>query len=448
MSEDALKIDPFEESADVAEEDVCGSLLRGPEHIDHAATLLNAEDFLHEKHQIVFRVAQQMRNENHRVDAKSLAVRLLADGFATVLNGEEAIYDMLSRMKSSVEDVGNLAQMAKLVKQRRMFRQMAQLGSQMVMRATKHDTDASEMASWFSEKIIKISQSELNRDSIPLSSIAREAFERYDAYDRGEKAKGITSGLDRLDLLTGGFMPREMTIVGARPSVGKSALMAQCALAAGWTKIPTVIYSLEMDRASLFDRMMSAIGTVTLHRLRGIAPLDARDAEKIAEQDHPERLAGYPIYVFDRRDITASMMANSIRHHVTTKGVKIAFIDYLQYITPENERDSPNVQIGKSCRILKNIAEECNIPVVCLAQLNRENQNRADTTPRLSDLKGSGDIEQTADVILLLDRLDDDDKLEHHRVNLIVAKNRNGPRGLVETEYDRKYVRFIEKVPT
>lgn len=439
--------DPFEEAVNAAEEDVCGCLLRGPEHIDRARILLDPEDFQSERCRIVFTAAGAMRDAGVPVDRRSMVIRLKSEGNTDALGGDELIAKMLERMESSVLDPAALPENARLVKHRRMFQRMVALGGAAAARAEGRSSAAPELAAWLVREAAKIAQAELEKDSIPLSRIAADAVERYDAFGRGQKPRAVATGITRMDLLIGGFMPREMIVVGARPSVGKSALMAQCAISAGWQGIPSVIFSLEMDRASLFDRMMSSVAEITLHRLRGIVPLDEDDARKIIEQTRPGKLATLPMFVIDRKDLTGQTVANAIRHHVASKGVGIAFIDYLQYLQPENDRDSVNVQIGKTCRAIKQVAEECNIPVVCLAQLNRENQNRTDTTPRLSDLKGSGDIEQAADVIILLDRLDEDDSLAYHRVNLIVAKNRNGPRGTIETEYDRKHVRFIDKVP-
>lgn len=447
MTDDAPP-DPFAESVETAEEDVCGCLMRGADLVAHLRTMLVAEDFFHEKHQIVFAAACQMMDRGEAVDRKSMAVHLKSGGYHAALGGDETIDQFLLRVASSVRTVGNVPKMAGLVKQASMYRQMSKLAATMALRSARHDEDAVAMASWFARRMSEIAQGAMNRDSVPLADIAREGFERYDAFSRGVKPSSVATGLTRLDQIIGGFMPKEMVVVGARPSVGKSALMTQCALSSGWQKIPSVLYSLEMDRASLFDRMVSSVSEVTLHRLRGIYPMDEDDAKRLAFEDSPDRLAGLPMYVIDRKDVTAHMIANSIRHHVSTKGVRIAFIDYLQYIQPDNDRESANIQIGRTCKIIKSVAEECGIPVVALAQLNRENQNRADTTPRLSDLKGSGDIEQAADVIILLDRLDDDEQAAFHRVNLIVAKNRNGPRGTVETDYDRKHVRFVERIPT
>jgi len=168
----------------------------------------------------------------------------------------------------------------------------------------------------------------------------------------------------------------------------------------------------------------------------------------VREQLGPGGLFDLPVFIDDRVARTATQVAATARRHARRHGVRLLVVDYLQLLRPENPKEPRYLQVGASAKRLKELAREAGVAVLCLAQLNRQAENRPDGMPRLSDLRDSGEVEQDADVVLLLHRLDTDEMASIHRVDLVVAKQRNGPTGTVPLDYHRPFTRFEEWVPT
>ena len=169
---------------------------------------------------------------------------------------------------------------------------------------------------------------------------------------------------------------------------------------------------------------------------------DAQIARVAAQMSRAEGLAGQPVWIDDRPGQTAPMIAATARRFARRHGVRFVVVDYLQLVRPENTKEPRYLQVGAAAKRLKDLAREAGICVVCLAQLNREVESRGDGRPRLSDLRDSGEVEQDADVVMLLHRLEDDESKPIHEVDLIIAKNRNGPTGDVQLEFHRPFTRF------
>lgn len=427
-----------------AERDVCGIALRGPHYLDEARLVVSPEDFSNDPFFQIFNAACQLRDAGQVVDQRSVQIKILKDGRGASLgvNSDEFVQEVFD----SVISTDNLKFTASVVREasdRRILIRIADF----IKSSASSGEPPSAVANQAAEKILKIGQGDKRKGPVHISEIAKRSLERYDAYSRGEKPLGFPSGIGALDQMTGGFLPGQLTIIGARPSVGKSALATQLSVSVAKAGYPNVVFSHEMLEDEVFDRMMAAEARVTLPRLRGVHKLDEQDVERIILQCEPGRLGGLPIFIDEQQGVTANVISSITRNWVYRHGVRMIFIDYLQLVESEESDSQRYLQVGNSCKALKRVAKECKVAVVCLSQLSRKVEERPDKTPMISDLKESGDIEAHADVVMLLHRLDNDDKSPTHRVNILVEKNRHGPCGVVSTAYQRRFTKFEEVIP-
>ncbi|QEL14136.1 DnaB-like helicase C-terminal domain-containing protein [Limnoglobus roseus] len=271
-----------------------------------------------------------------------------------------------------------------------------------------------------------------------LSSVTRRID---DTAEGRNKPTVITTGLPGIDkFLAGGLRPGQLAVLAARPGYGKSAAALCMARAAAEAGFPTLVVSLEMTADENAERLLAAATSVPLPRLRD-ANLTPEQTDQITAEMEPSGLAGLPLYVCDQGGLSDSALADLVRTAADRHGVKFVACDYLQLLRGDDAGMKRYQQVGASSRAMKALAKETGVAFLCLAQLNREVENREGGKPRPSDLRDSGEIEQDADVILLLQPLDDDPKLRVHRVDCHVAKQRNGATGTVELDY----VRFLTK---
>ena len=240
-----------------------------------------------------------------------------------------------------------------------------------------------------------------------------------------------------LDSLTAGFQKGDLIIVAARPSVGKTAFAVNVARhVAVSEKTPALFVSLEQSRIELMERLLCCQGLIDSHRLK---TMGLRPDERARALDAREKLDRSPLFIDDRNGLTVLQIAASVRQSNRRHGIAIAIIDYLQLIAAENAREPRHEQVAGFSRRLKSIARELAIPVICLAQLNREVERRGDGRPKLSDLRESGAIEQDADAVVLLHRPGEN---QNGIVEALLAKHRNGPTGTVSLLYVKQHMRF------
>jgi replicative DNA helicase len=282
-----------------------------------------------------------------------------------------------------------------------------------------------------------------------ISDILQEAMVRIDARMKHEHAiGGIETGFRDFDSMTGGFHDSELIILAARPSMGKTALalnIAENVALAGQT--PVLFVSLEMSSVELADRMLCSIARVNGQRLRNgtISNEDRRAlVEKAAE------LSQAPLFVDDTPSRTMTEIAAAARRLKRKSGLGIIIIDYLQLIEPDNSKDPRQEQVAKIARRLKGLARELKVPVLCLAQLNRQAEASKDNKPRLSHLRESGAIEQDADVVMFVHReeyyqTDDESRARcAGQAEIIISKQRNGPIGDIKVAWLKDFTRFVD----
>ncbi len=263
---------------------------------------------------------------------------------------------------------------------------------------------------------------------------------------KGGGIGGMPTGITDLDSLIGGLHESELVIIAGRPSMGKTALAANIAdhvaIETGQT---TLFVSLEMSRLELAERMLCSHGRINGHKLRNgfISPMDRK---KLVEAS--SNMSKAPLFIDDSPSRTMTEISATSRRLKRREGLKLIVIDYLQLIDPDNSKDPRQEQVAKIARRLKGLARELKVPVICLAQLNRQAEVTRDNRPRLSHLRESGAIEQDADVVMFVHRdeyyqTNDEDKARFAgQADIIIAKQRNGPVGDVKVAWQQDYTRF------
>ena len=426
-----------------AERGVLGSLLLDPQVIDEVALLVDSEDFYARSNQLLFGHLLAMHNQGVRVDVTLLVERLKSENDLELIGG----LAYLGEVVQSVPTAANAANYAQIVRDKATLRSLIHASTEILRDAYDQSLEAREMLSGAEEKIFRILEEKGTGDLAPMQDVLHEALERIDArLMKGGGIGGMPTGFTDLDALIGGLHESELVIIAARPSMGKTALATNIAdhvaIETGHT---TLFVSLEMSRLELAERMLCAHGRINGHKLRNgfISPTDRK---KLVEASSDMSKA--PLFIDDTPSRTMTEIAATARRLKRREGLALIVIDYLQLIEPDNSKDPRQEQVAKIARRLKGLARELKLPVVCLAQLNRQAEVARDNRPRLSHLRESGAIEQDADVVMFVHRdeyyqTNDEDKARvAGQADILVAKQRNGPVGDVKVAWLQDYTRF------
>ncbi|HVB00992.1 MAG TPA: replicative DNA helicase, partial [Acidimicrobiales bacterium] len=280
-------------------------------------------------------------------------------------------------------------------------------------------------------------------DSVaPISYLLDQTLDRLEQLiDRGEEITGVPTGYTDLDRLLAGLQPSNLVVVGARPSMGKTAFALGAAVHAALTGLPVLFFSLEMSHLELAQRVLSAEARVDATRMRNGRLLNT-DYTKVTNAI--SRLSAAPLHIDDNPNVTVMDIRARARRMKSREGLGLVVVDYLQLMSGRNSAENRQVEISEISRGLKILARELNIPVVALSQLSRTLESRADKRPMLADLRESGAIEQDADVVMFIyrDELYNRETAERGSAQIIVSKHRSGPTGSVELAFVENYARF------
>jgi replicative DNA helicase len=313
--------------------------------------------------------------------------------------------------------------------------------------AFKEDEDTEVILDKAEKIIFSIAQKNLTQKFFPIKSLLEEAFKRIETLStQGAGLRGLPTGFSDLDNILAGLQKSDLIILAARPSLGKSALALNIGLNIAINqKIPVGIFSLEMSKDQVVDRLISAISSIDLWRLRtGRLSHEGERNDFTIIQNALGILSEAPIYIDDTPSPTVLQIKAMARRLQAEKGLGLVIIDYLQLIEPLNPTASPVQQVSENSRALKALARELDIPVLVISQLSRAVEQRSPQIPRLADLRQSGTIEQDADVVLFIYREDryHPDTSRKNIADIISAKHRNGPVGRVELYFDERTVSF------
>jgi replicative DNA helicase len=426
-----------------AEKAVLGSVLLDPFVCDDVALLVRPQDFYGHAHQILFRHLLAMHEAGQRVDITLLVERLKQSGDYEAVG--EAVY--LADIAQSVPTAANASYYANIVRDKATLRALIHASTDILRDAYDQNLDAREMLSGAEEKIFRILEDKGIGEVAPISEVLTAALSRIDArLTHGGMSSGIESGFTELDALTGGLNASELVIIAGRPSMGKTALATNIATnVAVDQKQTTLFVSLEMSRLELVERMLCSHGRINGHKLRN-GMLSAAERKKLPEAS--SEMSQAPLYIDDSPSRTMTEIAATARRLKRRENLRLVVIDYLQLIEPDNSKDPRQEQVARIARRLKGLARELKIPVLCLAQLNRQAEASKDNRPRLSHLRESGAIEQDADVVMFVHRdeyymnNDEDRERVAGKADIIVSKQRNGPIGDIKVDWHKDYTRF------
>ncbi len=422
-----------------AEASILGALIVDPACFDDIAAIVEAGDFYFDAHGKVFDAIADLNRDGKPVDIVSVREALRTRGQLADAGGDVALADLLDRVPTAA----NALYHAGIVRGAAIRRQMIRVGHEIIRDAGDGSEPPEELLAGFEHRLFEIGRGLAGAKSGPVDAktVLTDALNRIDERqaDGGERSRGVPTGFPALDDLLGGLRPGRLVIVAARPSVGKSSLAASFVLAAAAAGCSSLFVSLEMSREELGDRFLSMLSGVDLKRIGGALRLDAAEADALCRVSLGR---GGSVWIDDRAGQKVARIASTTRRAIRRHGVRLLVVDYLQLVHPENARDPRHLQVGMVATRLKELARAARIPVVALAQLNREVENRGDGRPRLADLRDSGQIEQDADQVLLLHAKPADRIEAVQEVDVLLEKNRNGPRGVVPLFYRRPNVRF------
>jgi replicative DNA helicase len=407
------------------------------------ALRLRADDFYAPEHRKLFAHLLAMHNDGVRVDPTLLIERLAKHGDFEAIGGEAYLLEVAEAVPSAA----NALHYADIVRDKATLRSLITASGEILRDAYDQSTEAREMLSRAEQKVFGILEQQGIGEVKALKDVLAEAMERIDArLQRGAGLSGLGSGFADIDALTGGLHPSELVIVAARPSMGKTALASNIAEHVAAVEGKTVLFvSLEMSRLELAERILCSVGEIDGHKLRNNI-LSQHDRRKFVETSN--RLSQAPLFIDDTPSRTVTEIAAAARRLKRRDELALVVIDYLQLIEPDNPKDPRQEQVAKIARRLKGMARELRVPVICLAQLNRQTEVSRDNRPRLSHLRESGAIEQDADVVMFVHRdeyyatSDEEKQRLAGQADIILAKQRNGPTGDVKLVWVQHCTKF------
>jgi replicative DNA helicase len=423
-----------------AEQAVLGAILLDSEALITAMERISSEDFYRGSHQRIFEAMVELAEENEPVDLITLISRLQDKQQLEEVGG----VSYLTELANAVPTSANVDYYAQIVEEKSMLRRLIRAATQIVSNGYSSAEDVGELLNEAEQRILEISQRRSGSGFVAIRDVLMEVFERVEfLYHHKGGVTGISSGFPDLDKMTSGFQRSDLIIVAARPSVGKTAFALNIAQNVGVRSRETVaIFSLEMGAAQLVQRMICAEANVDATRMR-TGFLEPDDWEKLTMAIGA--LSEANIYIDDSPSVTVADIRAKCRRLKKEKGLGMILIDYLQLIQGRGKGDNRQQEVSEISRTLKAIARELDVPVIALSQLSRGVEQRQDKRPMMSDLRESGSIEQDADIVAFLYRDDYYDKETEKKniIEIIIAKQRNGPVGTVELAFLKHYNKFV-----
>lgn len=423
-----------------AEMAVLGAILLDSDALITVMERISGEDFYRASHQHVFESMLELAQQDEPVDLVTLTARLQDKKQLEDIGG----VSYLAQLANAVPTAANVDYYAQIVEEKSMLRRLIRTATQIVSSGYASEDDVAMLLSDAEKRILEISQRRSGSGFVAIRDVLMEVFDKVEhlSQQRGGMT-GIPSGFRDLDKMTSGFQRSDLIIVAARPSVGKTAFALNIAQNVGVRAKETVaIFSLEMGAAQLVQRMICAEGNIEANAMRN-GDLKGDDWEKLTMAIGS--LSEANIYIDDSPSVTVADIRAKCRRLKQEKGLGMILIDYLQLIQGRGRGDNRQQEVSEISRTLKQIARELDVPVIALSQLSRGVEQRQDKRPMMSDLRESGSIEQDADIVSFLYRDDYYDKETEKKnvIEIIIAKQRNGPVGTVELAFLKQYNKFV-----
>jgi len=424
-----------------AEQAVLGSMLTDKDAVIAAIEVLKPEDFYREDNKTIYTAILSLYNRAEPIDIITLKSELTSMGKFDSIGGLE----YLAELPEKVPTTANVDKYIKIVEEKAILRSLIKTANEIITLGYDPTEEVENIMDSAEKKIFDIMQSKNQKGYTPIKDILVETFAQIEQlYNQKQHITGVPTGFADLDYKTAGLHGSELILIAARPAMGKSAFALNIATnAAVRAKTPVAIFSLEMSKEQMVNRILCSEAMVDSNKVR-TGKLDEQDWGKLASALGP--LSESEIYIDDTPGISVMEIRAKCRKLKLEKNIGLVVIDYLQLIQGSNKRNGSREQeISEISRSLKILAKEIDVPVIALSQLSRAVEQRPDHRPMLSDLRESGAIEQDADIVMFLYRDDyyNEDSEKKNVAEVIMAKHRAGSTGTVELLWLGNYTKFV-----
>ena len=424
-----------------AEQAILGSMLTDKDAVIAAIEVLRDEDFYREDNKLIYTAILNLYNRAEPIDIITVKAELESMGKFDQVGGLE----YLAALPENVPTTANATKYIKIVEEKSTLRKLIKTANEIIELGYDTTEDVEDIMGGAEKKIFDIMQNKAKKGYSPIKDVLVESFTKLEElYNRKLHITGVPSGFVELDYKTAGFHGSDLVLIAARPAMGKTAFALNIASnAAIRGRVPVAIFSLEMSKEQLVNRVLSSEAMVDSNKVR-TGKLEENDWTKLAEAIGP--LSEAEIYIDDTPGININEIRAKCRKLKLEKNIGMVVIDYLQLIQGTNKRNGSREQeISEISRSLKILAKELNVPVIALSQLSRAAEQRPDHRPMLSDLRESGAIEQDADIVMFLYRDDyyNKDSEKKDIAEVIIAKHRGGSTGTVELLWLGNYTKFV-----
>lgn len=423
-----------------AEQSVLGSMLLDKEAVAAASEVLQGEDFYSDAHKEIYEAILDIYDRSEPVDLVTLAEALRQRGSLEAVGGGTYISDL----SMSVPSTANVRYYIRIVEEKSILRRLISASNDIIRESYEASEDLDIIIDHAEKKIFDISQKKNKRSFESIKTILLETYSKIEELTKNKgKIVGVPTGFRDFDMRTSGLNDSDFILIAARPSMGKTSFAINIAQnAAVRYQVPVAIFSLEMSKEQLVQRMLSSESNIELQKIR-TGELTEEDWVKLVHVATP--LSQAPIFIDDTPGISAMEVRSKARRLKMEHDIGLVVIDYLQLMSGRGKAESRQQEVSEISRSLKALARELNLPVVALSQLSRGPESRQDHRPMLSDLRESGAIEQDADLVVFLyrDEYYNPDTEKKNIAEAIIAKQRNGPTGTVELVWLGQFTKFV-----
>lgn len=424
-----------------AEQAVIGAIFLEPNAFSTASERIESKDFYRANHQVIFEAMFDLFEKGEPIDMVTVTTLLSNSEKLEIAGGVPYLTDIAG----SVPTAANIDYYSQIVEEKAVLRRLIQTASDIVTNTFSKEDEVEEALDDAERTILEVSSRKNVNAFQPIKDVLIEVYDNIEQLHQAEDdVTGVSTGYRDLDRMTSGFQRNDLIIIAARPSMGKTAFALNIAQnVAIKTNENVAIFSLEMGAGQLVQRMLCAEGNIDSQRLR-TGKLEQDDWGKLTMAMGSLSHAG--IYIDDSPGIRVSDIRSKCRRLKQEHGLGMIIIDYLQLIQGSgNSRENRQQEVSEISRALKGLARELEVPLIALSQLSRGVESRQDKRPMMSDLRESGSIEQDADIVGFLYREDYyEEEPEHQNIEIILAKQRNGPTGTVELAFVKEYNKFVD----
>jgi replicative DNA helicase len=428
-----------------AERAVLAAMLLDPEAVGKAIEMIDPQAFYRGAHQKIFAAITAIYSRNERADLITTSEELRKKGELEMIGGREGLAQILEYATST----HNLDEHIRIISSKAVLRMLITAASEISQECYAASDETAKILDRAEQRVFEITDSRVRQGFIPLKDLLKPAFEHIQKlFERKVFVTGVPSGNDDLDKKTAGFQAGDLIIIAGRPSMGKTSYALNVAEAAAIRhQVPVAVFSLEMSKEQLVQRLLCSQSEVALHKLR---------SGYLSQEDWPRLttaaglLTQAPISIDDSATLTVLEIRAKCRRLKSESKLGLVVIDYLQLIAPSGRAENRVQEISQITRSLKALAKELNVPVIALSQLSRAVETRDKTgRPQLSDLRESGSIEQDSDLVMFVYRevVYNRETPEPNKAQIIIAKQRNGPTGEVDMTFLRECTKFVPYSP-